>query len=157
MKADVPPTITQLLEIAATNGFAIHQHVGSGLMPVFSVDGEEDVIRFFQPEVQTRPWGNQLSGCLGLALRRGVTYPNAICHHALNYVDFVRADRTVDDPAKFEALLKILRRHLEDLPATRADIMAYAADKNTWLGKFAGWATPHALEFIAQVGTPGPD
>ena len=157
MKADVPPTIAQLLEIAATNGFVIHEHVGSGLMSVFSVDGDEDVIRFFQPEVQTRPWGNQLSGCLGLALRSGVTYPNAICHHALNYMDFVRADRTLDDPANIGALLEILRRHLQDLPTTRAGIMAYAADKNTWLGKFVGWATPHALEFIAQVEMPRPN
>jgi len=156
MKPDAPPTIAQLLEIAAASGFAIHK-VGSDLMSVLSVDGEEDVIRFFQLEIQTRPWGNQLSGCVGLALRSGVAYPKAICHHVLNYIDFVRADRTVDDPANFEVLLGILRRHLEALPATREDIMAYAADRNTWLGKFVGWATPHALEFIAEVKMPRPN
>src|SRR4051794_12815330 len=97
MKKDTPPTIASLMEVAAAHGFVIHNAVGNPPKPVISVDRDEDVIRFFRPELQAKPWGNDLSGCIGLALRRGGTYPMAICHHVLNYIEFVQADKTVDE------------------------------------------------------------
>ena len=151
MKKDAPPSTTRLAELAEGLGYVIHKRVGSGLTPVISIDGDVDVIRFFQPEIQTRPWGTDLSGCIGLGLRSGDAYAAAICHHVLNYRDFLRADRTIDDLSNVPALLQILRRHLDDLPRTRAEILVWAGNDETWLGKFIRWGRPHALAFMEQV------
>jgi hypothetical protein len=152
MKNDaLPPTVEDLVAFAIERGFFQHDRVGSLTCPVISIDESKDLIRFFSPEVLVRPWGSQLGGNLGLGLRTGESYPIAVYDHVLNYRDFVGADRTVDSSSNLDVLLKLLRRHLADLPATIPEVLAWAADGKTWLGKFVRWGKPHAVAFVDQA------
>jgi hypothetical protein len=151
-KDELPPKVEELVAFASSCGFFVHRRVGELKSTVISIDETGDLIRFFIPQVETRPWGHQLTGYVGFALRTHEgSYGADVVHMVLNYRDFLNADRVIDCPSNLELLLGIIRRHLHDLPSTPSEVLAWAFDESTWLGKLIVWGRSPALRFIEEV------